>query len=89
MTERAFEIDNSDMEEPDHAAYSRARWQLNSFANFDRLADQDFLIGYPTLPKADDDPGPVSSLLIILRGRLRAAEYGEDASIDDPQVLPR
>ena len=51
LAQRAPEIDNSDMEEPDHASYSRARWQLNSFANFDRLADQDFLIGYPTLPK--------------------------------------
>lgn len=75
LAQRAPEIDNSDMEEPDHASYSRARWQLNSFANFDRLADQDFLIGYPTLPKPLPGRGSLAreSIQLGRRGKQHCA----------------
>jgi hypothetical protein len=39
----------------------------------------EYLLRYPLIPEDSDDPGAVSTLIIILRGRLRAAEYGEDA----------
>ena len=78
--ERAQEADNSDMEPPDHASHARAKYELDSFANFDRLAAAGVAIGYPTIPRDNDDPGNLSTLLVILRGRLRAAEYGKDAS---------
>lgn len=79
LAERAPEIDNSDMEEPDLGSPERMRYDLDSFAGFDRLAASDHAIGYPLLPGRNDDPGPLPRLLGILRGRLRAAEYGEDA----------
>jgi hypothetical protein len=74
------------MEPPDHASHHRARYELDSFANFDRLAADESGIGYPTVPKDNDDPGPVATLLIIMRGRLRAAAFGEDAGINAPQI---
>lgn len=83
---RAPEIDDSDMEPPDHASHYRAKYELDSFANFDRIADADSQVGYPTVPRDNDDPGPVSTLLIILRGRLRAAVFGEDAGVDAEKV---
>ena len=86
LAARAPEIDNSDMAEPPHAASDRWRYDLDSFANFDRIAEGNHAIGYPIVPKDDDDPGPTSRLIQILRGRFRAAEYGEDAGINDPQV---
>jgi hypothetical protein len=86
LAERAPEIDNSDMEPPDHASHYRAKYELDSLANFDRIADADSQIGYPTVPRDNDDPGPVSTLLIILRGRLRAAVFGEEAEIDAEKV---
>jgi len=67
------------MERPDPASHARAEYDLDSFANFDRLAEADAQIGYTTIPSDSHDPGNVSTLLIILRGRLRAAEYGDDA----------
>lgn len=79
LAERAPEVDNSDMEGPDPASHARAKYDLDSFANFDRLAETDAQIGYPTIPRDSDDPANLSTLLIILRGRLRAAEYGEGA----------
>lgn len=86
LAERAPEIDNSDMQRPDPASHERIRYDLDSFARFDELADADMQIGYPVLPRDEDDPGPVRDLIVILRGRLRAAEYGEDGSPNDPQI---
>ncbi len=86
LAKRAPEIDNSDMQRPDAASHERARYDLDSFARFDELTDADTEIAYPTLPSDQDDPGPMGDLFVILRGRLRAAEYGEDASGNDPQV---
>jgi hypothetical protein len=86
LAQRAPEIDNSDMQRPDPASHERARYDLDSFARFNELVDRDIDIGYPTLPSEQDDPGPMGDLFVILRGRLRAAEYGEDASANDPQV---
>jgi hypothetical protein len=80
LAQRAPEIDKSDMERPDPASHARARYDLNSFARFDELTGAEIRIGYPTVPKDTDDPGPVSTLLIILRGRLNAAQHGEDGS---------
>jgi len=79
LAERAPEVDNSDMERPHPASHDRAKYDLESFANFDRLADADVHVGCATIPSDSDDPGNLSTLLIILRGRMRAAEYGEDA----------
>jgi hypothetical protein len=77
LAERAPEIDNSDMQRPDIGSHERIRY--DSFASFDRQADADAHIGYPVMPSDHDDPGPVGALVPILRGRLRAAQYGEDA----------
>jgi hypothetical protein len=85
LAERAPEIDNSGMQRPDAGSRDRIRYDLDSFARLDELADADLQIGYPTVPGDSDDPGPVGDLLIILRGRLRAAQYGEDA---DPNAEP-
>jgi hypothetical protein len=86
LAERAPEIDNSKMRRPDAASHERARYDLDSFARFDELTDSDFEIAYPTLPSDQDDPGPMGDLFVILRGRLRAAEYGEDAPGDGSQI---
>jgi hypothetical protein len=86
LAERAPEVDNSDMEEPDYGSHDRARYDLDSFASFDRLSEADHPLGYPILPRDNDDPGPVSKLLVILRGRFNAAVYGEDAGIKAPQI---
>jgi hypothetical protein len=89
LAERAPEIDNSDMEQPDPRTHAYTSWDLDSFARFDDLVERDarLQIGYPTLPDDEGDPGIISRLLQILRGRLRAAEYGEEASGLDPPLL--
>jgi hypothetical protein len=86
LAERAPEVDNSDMEEPDPGSGLRATYELDSFAGFDQLAGNDVSIAYPSLPKDDADPGPLRTLIIILRGRLRAAMYGEDSPPKRPKV---
>jgi hypothetical protein len=86
LAARAPEIDNSDVEEPDARSHARTHYERNSFANFDRLVDADYQIGFPSIPRDSDDPGPMSGLLIILRGRLRAAEYGEHAGGDADRI---
>lgn len=86
LAERAPEIDNSDMEQPDPASHARARYDLDSFAKFDQLADADNTLAYPVIPQNGGDPGQVSRLLGILRGRLRAAEYGEDTGIKAERI---
>lgn len=88
LAERAPEIDNSDMERPDERTHAYTAWDLDSFARFDDLVerDRDLEIGYPLLPDGASAPGVVPQLLQILRGRLREAEYGEDASINDPKI---
>lgn len=88
LAERAPEIDNSGIQQPDPASHERARYDLDSFAKFDRLAAEDaaLRIGYPVVPGDHDNPGSVSNLLGILRGRFRAAEYGEDAGIQAEQI---
>lgn len=85
LAARAPEVDNSDMDEPDHASPDRWRYEF-SFARFDRLADAHTAVAFPPLPRGDKDPGPVSDLLSILRHRLKAAEYGEDAGINAQRV---
>lgn len=85
LAERAPEIDNSDMERPPPPSHERLRYDLDSFARFDELVDADEQIGYPTVARDEDAPGPVRDLIIILRGRLRAAQYGEDG---DPNGEP-
>ena len=77
------------MEAPDHASPIRWRYDLDSFANFDRLADDDHQIGYPIVPKDNDDPGPAAPLTSILRGRFQVATRGEDAGINAPQFRKR
>jgi hypothetical protein len=74
------------MQEPaDPASHDWLTYDLDSFAKFDRLVDADVLIGYAPLPDDAADPGPVSRLLQILRGRLHAAQYGEgDRNVDAP-----
>jgi hypothetical protein len=85
LARRAPEIDNSDMERPDIGSHLRLRYDLDSFASFDEQADADTQIGYSLMPGANDDPGPMRNLIPILRGRLRAAQFGEDA---DPNADP-
>jgi len=82
----APEIDNSDIAEPDHRSHAWTSYDLDSFASFDKVASADLQIGYPVLPRDDEDPGPVSKLLQILRGRLRTAEYGKEASTSPEQI---
>jgi hypothetical protein len=80
LAARAPEVDNSAMEQPDRASHGYTTWDLDSFARFDGLVERDktLEIGYPLMPEDDYAPGVVSHLLLILRGRLQAAEYGED-----------
>ena len=85
LAERAPEIDNSDLQEPDGGSHDRWRYVLHSFANFDRLADANHATRYPVIPRGDDDLAPISKLLGILRGRFKVATLGEDAGINaDP-----
>jgi hypothetical protein len=88
LAKEATEIDNSDMKEPDRASHAHAAWDFDSFARFDDLVELDktLQIGYPLMPDDTVAPGIVSRLLRILSGRLRAAEYGEDASSFDPPI---
>jgi hypothetical protein len=75
LATRAPEIDNSDMKAPDPGSHAWALYDMESLARFDELAagDADVRIGFPPLPRHDDDPGTIGQLLIILRGRLRCA----------------
>lgn len=87
LAERAPEIDNSTMERPDPTSRLMTRYSLDSFARFDELARADVGIGWPSLPDDAADPTIVTTLLIILRGRLRAAVFGEEAGpIDGPRL---
>jgi hypothetical protein len=81
LAERAAEIDNSDMVQPDAASHDYWRWDY-SLAKFDRLADANVRIAFPTLPRDDDDPGPVSDVISILRERFQVAVHGEEAGVD-------
>jgi hypothetical protein len=79
LAERAPEIDNSNMERPENPLSDDwMTYDLDSFVRFDELANNDVEIRYSPLPNGEGDPGPVSRLLGILRGRLSAAEHGED-----------
>src|SRR5712691_10047446 len=51
LAARAPQVDNSDMEEPDYASRLWARYELDSFARFDGLADGEHRIAYPTQPR--------------------------------------
>jgi hypothetical protein len=83
LAERAPEVDNSGLEKPDDpAARDWVMYENDSFAKFDSVAAADIGIAYPVIHKDDIDPGPMSLLLQILRGRLRAAEYNEGAGIN-------
>ena len=88
LAARAPEIDNSGMEQPDPGSHAYTFWDLDSFARFDDLVERDasLQIGYPIVPGDHDAPGVVSKLLQILRGRHRAAVFGEDASSLAPQI---
>jgi hypothetical protein len=87
LAARVPEIDNSDLTPPDDVASEEwMSYDLDSFARFDELANNDLAVAYPSLPDDTPDPGPLSRLLGILRGRLHAAEYGEDGSINDPKI---
>lgn len=80
VARRAPEVDNSGLERPGPESQHRFRYDLDSFAHFDELVRVDSGIGYPALPRDGIDPGPVGTLLVILRGRLNAAQYGEDGN---------
>lgn len=88
LAERAPEIDNSNMKRPDDLSHAFMEWELGSFAGFDDAVERDatLQIGFPAVPSDRVDPGVVSRLLQILRGRLRAAEYGEEGSINEPRI---
>jgi hypothetical protein len=88
LAARAPEIDNTDMARPDEATHAYGHWRYDSFAGFDDLVERDarLQIGYPAVPGDHDDPGVLGDMLQILRGRQRAALYGEDASINAPQI---
>jgi hypothetical protein len=88
LAKEAPEIDNSDMKQPDRRSHAYSTWDFDSFARFDDLVERDktLQIGYPLMPDDTVAPGIVSRLLQILSGRLRAAEYGEDASSFDPPI---
>jgi hypothetical protein len=78
------------MERPDPRSHEYTKWDLDSFARFDDLVERDarLQIGYPTVPgDLDPDPGVVSRLLQILRGRYRAAVYGEVSSGVDSEPI--
>jgi hypothetical protein len=82
LAAEAPEIDNSSALEPDFASRAYGEWQLGSLASFDRLALHIKRIEFPLLPYYDPgDKTPLGTMLIILRGRLRAAQFGEDAGI--------
>jgi hypothetical protein len=87
LARRAPEIDNSDMTPPDEVRSDAwMTYDLDSFARFDELANAELRIAYPSMPDNSGNPGPVSDLLVILRGRLFAAECGEDGSINAPKI---
>jgi hypothetical protein len=89
LAERAPEIDNSGMTKPSDPASDPEAWtryELDSFAHFDELARRDLALGYPLLPHNSQDSGPFPRLMGILRGRLHAAEYGEDGPINVPKI---
>lgn len=80
LAEAAPEIDNSNEREPAATSHARASWSLDSFASFDRLSGDQRRIEFAPLPYYDvGDKAPLGTMLIILQGRLRAAQYGEDA----------
>jgi hypothetical protein len=90
LAERAPEIDNSDLERPDDPRDPGwMEYELDSLAGFDEVAARiptPESIGWPSLAGNDINPGPLSRLLGILRGRLRAAEFGEDAPGNAPLI---
>jgi len=79
LAHRAPEVDNSDMERPANPlSQTWTEYDRDSFARFDELAAAPVEIRYSPLPSASEPDATMSLLLGILRGRLTAAEYGEN-----------
>jgi hypothetical protein len=79
LAEAAPEVDNSDMVRPnDQMDRDYTRYDLASFARFDELVNVPVDVRYAPLPNGASEDDPVGTLLIILRGRLLAAQHGED-----------
>ena len=81
LAAEAPEIDNTDAPRPEYTSFAYSGWMLNSFANFDVLAADKRRIEFAPLPYEDQDKTPLRTMLIILRGRLLAAQYGEGTSL--------
>jgi hypothetical protein len=59
LAERAPEIDNSDMDEPENpAAREWLTYENDSLAKFDRLVEADHRIAFPGLPRTTSIPAP-------------------------------
>lgn len=85
LARRAPEVDNSDMERPDDPmGRGWMEYDLDSFARFDELADLPVEVRYSPLPERGEPDATLNRLIGILRGRLTAAEYGEDPN--GPQI---
>lgn len=85
LARRAPEIDNSNMERPENPlAPTWIEYDRDSFLRFDEIAAEPVEIRYSPLPGAGDPEFPLSRLLGILRGRLSAAEHGENPN--DPRI---
>lgn len=86
LARRAPEIDNSNMERPENPlSQTWMEYDLDSFARFDDLADAGVEIRYSPLPDRSDPDSTLSRLLGILRGRLSAAEHGENTP-NEPRI---
>src|SRR3989442_1094281 len=76
LVDRAPEIDDSDLAEPDQATHEYGDY-MASLAYFDQLVGQTIPIPIPTLPNDSISQEPVTNLIRILRGRLFTARFGE------------
>jgi hypothetical protein len=86
LAEAAPEIDNSDAPEPNPATHAYGPWMLDSLAKFDRLANNTQRLVFSPLPYYDtSDKTPLATMLIILRGRLRAAQFGDQGGLLEDQ----
>jgi hypothetical protein len=89
LVEEASEIDNSDLPRPDELGHSEMAWRLDSLANFDQLAADTTRLEFEPLPYYETgDPTRLSTMLIILRGRLREAQYGDQAGPNETNRRP-
>lgn len=77
LAERVPEVDDSGATEPEDFGSHAYSDYMFTLAYFDNVTATTHAIPYPKLPSDEPESGPLPTLINILRGKLREAEYGD------------